>query len=383
MPAAATVARNGDTARDQQGTPSNGDAPRPMTPFVRASRQAITPFHDESNTLAATARQVGPEDVLARGFLRNIVLEVTLTGGEDGTTPAVVGDDGIFGVLDQVRLTDTAGGQLVQLSGYSLYLANKYLAIGSLASIADPKLSPAYSAIDTDGNGTFRLRVPVEISERDALGALANQNSSSTYKLEYTIAAASTLFTDEPDTLPTVRVRAYLEYWTQPQAQTFDGRPNATMPPAHGTTRFLSQTTYNLSSGESKVRLQRVGNFLQALLAVYRVSNARSDANLPDTPTLTYDAQDVSRQSLAMHRADTAERLGLTAANDAAGGLDNGVFGWDWDHDLDGRPGNSLRSHLLPTTTATDLRIEGNFGAAGVLTVITADIAPAGPIFAG
>lgn len=371
------------TTATKPDAPAGAQPQAQPLPFILGSRQGRQSFHDRTDTLTGQSKQVGPIDVVARGYARALVLEVTLSGGAGGA--AVVGDDDIFGIFDQVTLTDPAGATLWQTSGWNLYLANKYLGIGSLASLHDPKLSPFFSDVDADGNGSFKLRIPIEISARDGLGSLANRNASATFKLTYHLASSGTFFDTVPaGNLPDVQVKASLEYWgtVSQEAGARFNRPVATDPPAHGTMLMGTETPYNVSSGHQQVQLTRKGNYIRALLCTLRTAaGVRTTANLPDEVTFRYDGQEQDRASLGLLRSDIAERLGLSAAEDAAGGLDVGVLPFQWDDDLDGVPGNSMRTSLLPTRTSTDLVIEGNFGAAGVLTVCTVDIAPAGPIF--
>jgi hypothetical protein len=73
----------------------------------------------------------------------------------------------------------------------------------------------------------------------------------------------------------------------------------------------------------------------------------------------------------------------LTApvAPDAAGGLDNGVFVYDFMHEFDGLLGREMRDLWLPTLGSSRLEIQGTFGNAGSLRVLTNDVAVAGSVF--
>jgi hypothetical protein len=68
-------------------------------------------------------------------------------------------------------------------------------------------------------------------------------------------------------------------------------------------------------------------------------------------------------------------------ANDAAQGLDNGVYVYDFAHEFDGTIGHENRDLWLPTLGSTRLEIQGSFTTAGVLTVLTNDVAIAGTVF--
>lgn len=364
----------------QTATGREADAPTILVPFTRGSRERVEPFHDKSTQQAASSRQVGPEDVLAHGFLRHLIIEVIASDGAKGAATVAADEDAPFSLLGTVELQDVNGNPIVQLTGFELAMANKY---GAYAGQSDPRKSPSFTALDVNGNGSFLLRVPVEISGRDALGALKNQNAGQTYKLRYNVAASSDVFTVAPDTLPTVRVRAWLESWTQPQATDLFGNLVSQLPPAHGTMQYWSSYVANIEAGAQTIRLPRVGNHIRALVAILRdTSGDRSTANFPDPVELAYDGNILDNVSRSLARNRVAERYELDEVDDAAGGLDSGVFVWGYHHDLDGRPGHEMRDLYLPTTQGTDLSIRGSFGGAGTLTILTNDVAAAGGIYA-
>ena len=58
-----------------------------------------------------------------------------------------------------------------------------------------------------------------------------------------------------------------------------------------------------------------------------------------------------------------------------------GVWLEDFAHEFDGKIGNELRDGWLGTVQSTRLELSGTFGSAGTLTILTNDVAPAGPIF--
>ena len=62
-------------------------------------------------------------------------------------------------------------------------------------------------------------------------------------------------------------------------------------------------------------------------------------------------------------------------------GLDNGVFVYDFMHEFDGLYGRGNRDLWLPTLGSTRLEVQGSFGTAGTLTVLTNDVAIAGSVF--
>jgi hypothetical protein len=376
----------------QRPTQQRSGAVVPVVPFIRASAEHREPVLDVTRALTATGSQgLGVFDVPAYGYIRSIVLVVTATGAVGGT----LAEDGPFSVLQNVALTEPNGATIAQFdSGYSLYLANKWGGYRD-ANGADPKSSPAYSQ-DAAGNFTFLLRIPVEISAREALGALPNQNSAASFKVRMDLvsgAAAAGLYT-AITTQPTVRVRAYLEAWDQPESAVA-GQTNQVTPPAMNTTQFWTAQTFNVGAGQQQIRLTRVGNYLRNLIFVLRrggTSRANGHADMPDPTTMYLDTRplDVIERNNWLNQMYERTGFGGRAAGgaltaglalDSAGGLDAGVFVYDFAHEFDNSLGRETRDLWLPTLGSSRLELQGTFANAGTLTVLTNDVAVAGSVF--
>jgi hypothetical protein len=379
----------------KQGTkPRNGTgAVVPIVPFIRASAEHREPVLDVSRLLTvAGSQQLGVFDVPAYGYIRNIVLVVTATGAVGGT----LAEDGPWNVLQNVALTEPNGAVIAQFdSGYSLFLANKWGGYRN-AEGADPLASPAYSETAA-GDFTFLLRIPVEISAREALGALPNQNSAASFKVRLdlnTAAAGAANLYSAITTPPTVRVRAYLEAWDQPETSVA-GQTNQVTPPAMNTTQFWSAQTYQVGAGQQQVRLTRVGNYIRNLIFVLRRTGgtrANGETDMPDPTTLYLDTRPLDVVERNNWLNQMFERTGfggraaggaLTAglALDTAGGRDAGVFVYDFAHEFDQSLGRETRDLWLPTLGSTRLEVQGSFANAGALTVLTNDVAIAGSVF--
>ena len=343
--------------------------------FVEGSTETIEPFHDTSTQMqSGTAVRVGPVDVVSSGFLRGIWLQVDATGAVDATPNAAGHEDSPFNVLQDLQLTDVNGESI--LGPFDGYKAARIQKWGGYQFNTDPAVSPYYSAVSTNGNFAFLLWLPVEITPHDALGALANMNAASTYKLSYRVAASSTVYTTVPDTtLPSVRVRAWVESWAQPPATDLFGVPNEPVPPANGTTQKWTESIHNVVAGEQTIRLTRVGNWIRNLVLIYKTGGtpARDTTNFPADLRLEYDSQIVEHIGREVFRHRMASRGGL--------GLDTGVFVFSFCHgDGSGKIGNESRRLWLPTTQATKLQLRGTFGAAGTLSVLTNDVITKGDV---
>jgi hypothetical protein len=397
MPTAATVQPT--AGGTQQGTGARGRNAQPnvvpIVPFIRASAEHREPCGiDVSRLLLASgAQDLGVFDISAYGYVRNIVLVVTGTGATGSPT---FSEDGPFSVLQNVALTEPNGAIIAQFnSGYDLFLANKW---GGFANVvgADPRMAPTTST-DATGNFAFVLRIPLELSQRDGLGSLPNQNAAATFKLRMSLAsgaASGALYGTAPTAQPTVRVVAYLEAWDQPEVSAA-GMTNQTTPPAMNTTQFWSTQVFNVGSGFQTIRLTRVGNYIRNLIIVMRRSagtRANGQADFPDPVWLYLDARPLDNVSKALWQETMYRRTGfggraqggvLTSAlaADTPGSQDNGVFVYDFCHEFNGTIGQENRDLWLPTLGSTRLEFQGNWAQAGVMTVLTNDVAIAGSVF--
>lgn len=366
-------------------TAPSGDAvPAITVPFTKASRlHTEGAFLDDSTSAASFGSgptQISPADVPAFGYMKSIDLIVEATAGVDGLATVAVNADAPWNVIRSVALKDVNGQTIVgPFTGYDLMLANKW---GGYNFDGDPTRHPSFVDFDVDGNFTFRLRVPVEIVARNAFGALANMNASSTYKLEITIADDADVYSTPPDTLPGIRVRAYLEAWAPPSAADPRNNDQQTEPLGLGTTQYWTKATYNTAVGSNTIRLARVGNLLRTLVLVVRDdNNAREGADAPDPLQVHLDGRIIHNEASLLRRDLMAERYGYALAAVTAADDDEGVFVYDFMHDFDGHPGGELGDLWLPTVQSTRLEFVGTISnSAGTLDVLTNDIAPVGAL---
>lgn len=395
MPTAATVQTAGGTQQNPGARKGNAQV-MPLVPFVRASMEHREPCGiDVTRTLLTSgAQDLGVFDIPAYGYIRNIVLVVTASGAAGSPT---FHEDFPFSAVTNIALTEPNGAVIAQFnSGYDLYLANKW---GGYANIiaADPKLSPTTTTSAT-GNFAYVLRIPVEISGRDGLGCLPNQNAAATFKLRMSLAsgaASAGLYgATAPTTQPNVRVQVYLEAWDQPETSVA-GMTNQITPPAMNTTQFWSAQIFNVNAGAQTVRFTRVGNYVRNLICILRnTSTGRvgGQSDWPDPMQVFLDARPVDTASKTLITEQMFRRSGFGSrtpggvlttalANDTAGALDNGVWVYDFTHEFDQSLGQENRDLWLPTLGSTRVELQGTFGAAGTLTVLTNDVAIAGPVF--
>lgn len=363
-----------------------GEAPQLVIPFVRASDENIQPGNLDRTTavLSANSQDLGIIDLPAYGYISHLYIKVTATGGAAGLNNAVAKEDAPFSILRDIALTEPNGAYIVQFNdGWQAYLAHKYG--GYLPPYAaDPRAYPNFSAIATTGNFEFTLRIPVAVSVRDAVGALANQDSAGQFKLRLKVGATTDIYSTAPDTKPTVRVEAWLASWDQPEAVSA-GVANQTEPPAHGTTSFWSvQSGISVVAGQNTIELKRKGNYLRQIIFVYRragTSRANGQTDWPTETRFLRDAFPARYYDDEIWRCQMFERTGFDQTVETKFGLDNGVRFHDYMHEFDGGLGRENRDLWQPTRGSTRLELAGSFANAGTLDVIYNDVAIAQNVF--
>lgn len=377
---------NGGAATSDRPPAKNGQ-PTMVVPFVRASAlRREQPFVDRTQAITTADQDLGSFDIPAYGFLRSLLVIVTATGGAG--VAAVAHEDAPFSVLKNILLTEPNGAVIAQFnSGYSLFLANKY---GGYRFAQDPRAytdTGLYQGVQTNGNFACAYRIPVELNTRDALGSLPNQNAAATFKLRLTInsgATGGTLYSTQPTGFPNLSVKVIPEYWDQPP-QSIDGAAAAALPPALSTTQFWTEQQFSVNAGSFNVRLTRMGNYIRNLIFCYRragTSRSNGEADWPDPTYLYVDIHQQDSLLKSVWKQQIYERYGYgTAALEAAGGRDNGVYPYDFCHEFDGKVGHENRDLWLPTKASSRVEIQGTFGNAGTLTVLTNDVATVGNVF--
>ena len=348
--------------------------------------------YDQTVTGTTSTQELPVLNVPPAGFLRGLYVIVETSAGNTGTVSVAFQPDGPFNVLSSISLEDVNNQPIIgPFTGYDLYLVNKY---GGYVFQNDPKMAPSPAYFQVTGAGTtaaspgtaqggaytFILRLPVELVARDGLGSLPNKSGTSMFKVRTRIAATATVYSTAPGSTWVTRVRMeQVNWWDPPQAD-LKGRALAQNPPAVQTTQYWSKSSFSIASSQSRQQLERVGFLIRNLIFILRDSNgsrtASGDTNFPDPFTLQFEAIQHIVRLKTLWTKMMAEVYGYNAAKEAAGGLELGVYVEPYNRDFSGSPGSETRMGYLATSSASRLEVQGTFGGAGTLDVLTNDVAP-------
>jgi hypothetical protein len=334
-------------------------------PFTSAAHLHVEPGPTVVVGLQSTAvQQVNPMDVPAYGYLKHFVLEVVATGGVGGTGNA----DYPWNILQSVTLQDVNGGNIVgPIDGYALYIANL---IGGYGFNNNPGNNPAFVGVAP--NPLFQIRVPVEISDKDALGALSNQNNAANYKCSVAINSIANTTSVAYTTPPSITINTFLEAWTLPAMTDNQGRIQAQSPPLLGTGQYLSTATGTQNVGDNTITFTRLGNYVRNFILIGRNSSAaRAAGVLPDPLQFNWDGNQIHKASIRYFTNLLFEKLGGTIT--APVGVVVIPFGYGG---VVGRMGNEDPNLWLATSESSRLEVTGVATVAGTVQRVTVEVAP-------
>jgi len=281
-------------------------------------------------------------------------------------------------------VTDATGQPIMQpISGYNLYLVNKYFSTGSMESTniprawENPHLGPeyAFASTATTGTATFRLDIDFEQDFNNGYGCIPNLDSNASLQLKIDVAASTVAFTGTTTSAATVSVRVAQYYWA-PVGSSIGGVAAMTQPVGFGDyveTRLETQTV--TASAENTVQVTNRGGLIKGMIAVSRAAGTRTaytagsnvglllDNNPIDEGITLEEQYDILRRTYGYIGTDlTTSYAPLTAG--VLPGLDRGVQVWNFgslsggrDSWLATRVGSLLQLKATPGASATTLEI--------------------------
>lgn len=368
------------TTQTATAPPAAPTAPAAL-PFQLSSRKASTFSYSVGpvNLSAAGPVTLPPIPIPANGYLSHLNAEVTVTV-TGGTSPALTAD-APFNVLQSVNLRTAAGNDIITpMSGYQLYLVNKYGCQYAMAPYSDARLSAQYSATTTGAH--FFLPIPLELNASNALGALPNMAANRAFQLAVTLAAIPTFISGAPTSV-TVQINFTAYYWTQPPATSAAGVAQTQQPAGNGTLSQWGLAQYPLTPGNKIIPLtSSVGNVVRCLILTLRNSSlARDGADWPSLTELVVDLDQLEYLT-ANEWQDNMQKWFQLPSNtkDTAGGLDTGVYVIPFYAMAGGTPGDPRQpnSQVLPTLDASTIALNGQAWGSGASTleVITNSVIP-------
>jgi hypothetical protein len=322
-------------------------------PFTSGAHEHVEPAFTQTFTPGTTVQRLNPTDIPAYGYISALVLDIQCSGGVGGTLAA----DAPWNILTDITLQDVNGSQIVgPINGYELMIANL---VGGYAGVRpNPADSPEY--VGSAPNPSFMLRVPVEVTHKDALGALSNQNSSA-----YSVA---------PGTPPVVTVRCHLEAWTLPADFDNRGNPQAQVPPLLGTGQYISvQGPRNTVVNGFEAPFTRLGQYIRFVAMIARdASGVRSDTVFPEPFVFDWDGMQIHNMTQRLLTKRFYERVSGVFTRPT------GVFvlPFNYGGEYPGL-GNEQPTGWLATSESTRMVVKGSGNSTvGSVTFLTCEVAP-------
>jgi hypothetical protein len=262
---------------------ASGGAPNPGGPQAGGGVgqnpfQICTNLYAEKNlqglqtALAATptSQQFGGQ-VNAGQFLRgvhlmvrnsNVPVTLTVVNGRTITTQT----DGAFDVIANADLINVDGSEILyNMPAYSHHLMQKY----AKPWLKDRSLGYDYQPLGAGNGGAFTLFLQPEI--RWTAGVLANTDTRSQYRFDYTLSAMTA------GTQPQYNITPYMDAWAQPDATDLQGTPNQPVPPGVNLQVKRRHQLFSINAGADNTILSTLtGNAIRCAVLVARNTASQS-----------------------------------------------------------------------------------------------------------
>ena len=317
---------------------SNQNEPGGMIPFRRATtyRTQIIDTTTIASPGITTAQQNIEITVQGSGYVYGIDLDVQVVTAANAAAVAYV-EDAPWSALASVVFRDVQG-ELVNLDGFSLRLANLYCGYilaredtpstattaaataGVTGSLDTGVFQQIGTAVATGGSFRFHLWVPVATNRRDVIGLLGNQDRAMRYQLRTDLAPTASIYSTPPTTQGAVNLRRTYHSFAVPGATNANGARQQQVPDKFG---VLHYTTKNrnvaVPAGGSTVNhpLARLGNTIRVLILVLRSNGSRATAETNAPTQISFKLGDVPifTETPQHRRSLMFQRYGFDAPN--------------------------------------------------------------------
>lgn len=225
-----------------------------------------------SQATSGSAQQFGGQ-VNAGQFLRGVHLMVRTAvapvalltvGGQ-----AIATADGAFALLQNADLINVDGSEILyNMPAFSHQMMQKY----AKPWLKDRALGYDYLPLSASQGGSFTLFLQPEI--RWTAGVLANTDTRSQYRFDYTLAAQTAT-----TSVASYNITPYMDAWAQPDANDLQGTPNQPVPPGVNLQVKRRHQIFTLNSGSDNTILSTLtGNAIRCAVLITRVAGgARAD----------------------------------------------------------------------------------------------------------
>lgn len=350
--------------------------------------QNVTEGGDYDQTVSSAtgpfaATSLTPWTLQATGWLERLLFlfTYTTTGGTSVTA------DGPFNFINTVQLNDVNNEAIFgPFNGYVWFITNKY---GGYFFDDDPSTVSVYSASGTAG--TFTLSIPLEIVNRDPIGAVASVNNTATLTVILITNGAGTAIGGTL-TASSLRVRGTQEFYWEPRKSDKQGRAISGKPPAPGTTQYWTQGSVGVAAAATinQQLITGLGYPFRTYIFIFYDTNGTRATGETDWPDpligLKFEANFLLTQySKVMWQWDIARTTGYFSGTfDTRGagtvpGKENGVYPLFFNRDFFIRKnGGETRRTYLVTSPGSNYIFNGALAAAGTLYSVVNYVAPGG-----
>lgn len=351
-------------------------------PFTVASRPQTRFSNTQTVNNIAAGGSFQVVQLPATGWVRRVKLffSATVTSASAG---AIVAGDGPWNLISNVTITDATGQPIMQpITGYNLYLVNKYFGAGSQSQNIpnpqdNPHLSPeyAFASTATTGTATFRLDLDFEVDARTGYGCIPNLDSNASLQLKVDYSIYSVALTGTTTSAASLSMRVSQEYWA-PVGSTVGGAMVDNSPPGAGDyleTRYETQVTS--AAAENLLTLTNRGGLIKGVLLISRAAGVRTAITAASNLGTLLDNQPIDegvpieehydrhRRMYGYYGADLTTSYAPLSAG-VMSGLDRGVvpvsfFGYSMGRDswLNTRAGSLFQLKVTPGASATTAEV--------------------------
>lgn len=365
---------------------TGGKAQQPQVrpqPFRVGVYETSTPDADVSLLLTTGQQKLSTWKVSPNGWLSGIWSLFEAPTSANAATVAFQ-PDAPFSSIFKVTFRDLGNREIFgPLTGYEWFTVNKWGGYFGGVDGSDPRNPMTFVATagsgSTGGSFRFSMYLPLEIVHRDTLGEIENKSSSSSYTLEIYVDASANIYSTPPTTLPTLRWRANLDGFTEPESADAYGRPLSSSPPAAGTVQYWTSEVFLTPNGLFKYNIQNgIGYSLRNIAivgygasagtrvaAAYQAGVGATQFS-PDPSTISFGKVQLVQLPLAMWLDKMAKWWELESGTaDTYLGPENGAFVLPFTRDFVNSVGDELRNAYLSTKAGNVLQHSGTANLAG------------------